>query len=67
VGNLHSQVLVLRFLSQADATPVIEKHHRLHDVNQDNVTRIPVQQYQLDYYKHGEIKLVNMIFVKKTS
>jgi hypothetical protein len=49
VGYLHSQVSqVLRFLSYGDAVPVVETHYRLDDVDQGNVARTSVQQYQLD-------------------
>jgi hypothetical protein len=51
VGDLHSRVpQVLHFLSLGDAVPVVETYYRLDYVDQGNIERIPVKQYQLNCY-----------------
>jgi hypothetical protein len=54
VGDLHSHVLyVLHFLSIGEAAPITWKHIRVDmDVDKDNVGRTPVQQNQLDCWRH---------------
>jgi len=42
---------MLAFLSDVDDTPIVETNYHLRDFDQDNVVRIPVQRYQLYYYR----------------
>jgi hypothetical protein len=52
VGYPHPRVpLVLHFMCHGDAARIIETQ-RPDDVLQDNVARILVQHYQLDYYRY---------------
>jgi hypothetical protein len=60
--NLHSHVpYVLHFLCYRDAAPVVKTHCRLDDINQVNVTHIPMKQYQLDYYIYRGLRACHSI------
>jgi hypothetical protein len=49
------------FQSHGDAAPVVKTHLRLDDINQDNVACTPVQQHQLDYYRHCGLRSCHSI------
>jgi hypothetical protein len=55
-GDLHSRVLkVLHFLSCGDTASIVETHH-LDDINQDNIARIPMQQYHLHCCMYRQLR-----------
>jgi hypothetical protein len=56
-GDFHSRVLkVVHFMSHGDAAPAVKTHQHL-----DNVARIPVQQYQLDYCRHRRLTVCRRV------
>jgi hypothetical protein len=57
MGDLHSRVpQVLQLLSHGDAAVIMETCLRLDDVDQDDLARIPKQQYQNDYYRYRGLR-----------
>jgi hypothetical protein len=65
--NWVRRCLVLHFTSHGQIATVVAKYEHIHDVDQNNVERVSLNQYQLDYQRHSGLTVCRRIRCDCTS